>query len=123
MIVYLVPGARVEGRGEIRDSEFRGEGIDLENIFVLCLSVCLFASNKRQNGWTDRTQIFCGPRVTPGKGYGWSNCQNLASIKILFLKILKIHDIFYKIFCLFLFYNVNKENMFTVEKEDGREAH
>jgi len=22
--------------------------------------VCLFVSNKRQNGWTDRAQIFCG---------------------------------------------------------------
>ena len=28
----------------------------------LCLGVCLglFVSNKRQNGWTDRAQIFCG---------------------------------------------------------------
>ena len=25
----------------------------------VCLSVCLFVSNKRQNGWTDRAQIFC----------------------------------------------------------------
>ena len=26
----------------------------------VCLSVCLFVSNKRQNGWTDQAQIFCG---------------------------------------------------------------
>ena len=25
----------------------------------VCLSVCLFVSNKRQNGWTDRVQILC----------------------------------------------------------------
>ena len=26
----------------------------------VCLFVCLFVSNKRQNGWTDWAQIFCG---------------------------------------------------------------
>ena len=31
-------------------------------------------------------------------------------------KILKIHEFF----ALFLFYNVYKENMFTIEIEDGR---
>ena len=42
------------------------------------------------------------------------------------MKILKIHVIFYmirKILGLFLFYNVHKDNMFTIEIEDGREAH
>ena len=62
--------------------------------------------------------FFVGPRVTPRKVYGLSNFQNFASIKILFCKILKIHEIF----VLFLFYNVYKENMFTIEIEDGREA-
>ena len=28
-------------------------------LFV-CYGVCLFVSNKRQNSWTDRAQIFCG---------------------------------------------------------------
>ena len=28
-------------------------------IYILCLSVCFFVSNKRQNGWTDRTKILC----------------------------------------------------------------
>ena len=53
------------------------------------------------------------------------NHQN--SIFIKFLNILKIHEIFFnkirEIFCLFLFHNVYKENMFTIEIEDGREAH
>ena len=46
------------------------------------------------------------------------------SIFIKFFKILKIHETF----CLnprtffVLFYNVHKENMFTIKIEDGREA-
>ena len=31
-----------------------------KSIYKFGLSVCLFVSNKRQNGWTDRAQIFCG---------------------------------------------------------------
>ena len=46
------------------------------------------------------------------------------SIFIKFLKILKIHEIFCEnpqiIFVLF--YDVHKENMFTINIEDGREA-
>ena len=52
--------------------------------------------------------------------------KKITSNKIRFLKILKIHAIFYiirKILGLFLFYNVHKDNMFTIEIEDGREAH
>ena len=44
--------------------------------------------------------------------------KNLRLNKIRFLKILKITEIF----CLFLFYNVHKGNVFTIEMEDGREA-
>ena len=29
-------------------------------ILFLSMGVCLFVSNKRQNGWTDRIQILCG---------------------------------------------------------------
>ena len=46
------------------------------------------------------------------------------AIFIKFLKILKIHEIFCEnpriIFVLF--YDVHKENMFTINIEDGREA-
>ena len=51
-------------------------------------------------------------------------CLHQNSIFIKFLKILKIH----KIFCenpriiFVLFYDVHKENMFTINLEDGREA-
>ena len=34
----------------------------------VCLFVCLFVANKRQNGWTDRAQIFCGTSCDPREG-------------------------------------------------------
>ena len=92
------------------------------------MSVCLFVSNKRQNGWTDRAQIFCGTSRDPTEGL-WmikisNTCLHQNSISIKFFKILKIH----KIFCenpriiFVLFYDVHKENMFTINLEAGREA-
>ena len=51
-------------------------------------------------------------------------CLHQNSIFIKFFKTLKIHEIFYEnpriIFVLF--YDVHKENMFTINLEDGREA-
>ena len=51
-------------------------------------------------------------------------CLHQNSIFIKFLKILKIHEIFCEnpriIFVLF--YYVHKENMFTINLEDGREV-
>ena len=101
-------------------------------INLACLSVflfvCLFVSNKRQNGWTDRAQIFSGTSRYPREGL-WiikiSNiCLHQNSIVITFLKILKIREIFCEnpriIFVLF--YDVHKENMFTINLEDRREA-
>ena len=92
------------------------------------MSVCLFVSNKRQNGWTDRAQIFCVASMDSREGV-WiikiSNiCLHQNSIVIKFLKILKIREIFCEnpriIFVLF--YHVHKENMFRTNLEDGREA-
>ena len=51
-------------------------------------------------------------------------CLHQNSIFIKFVKILKIHEMFFKnpqIICV-LFYDVHKENMFTITFEDGREA-
>ena len=56
--------------------------------YILGLSVCLFVSNKRQNGWTNRAWIFMGPYVTPGKVYVGLNFQK-ASNKIWFFIIWK----------------------------------
>ena len=51
-------------------------------------------------------------------------CLNQNSIVIKFFKILKIHEIFCEnpriIFVLF--YDEHKENMFTINLEDGRKA-
>ena len=90
--------------------------------------VCLFVSNKRQNGWTDRAQIFWGTSRDHRKGLWMIKISNIClhqnSIFIKFVKILKIHDIFCEnpriIFVLF--YDVHKENMFSINLEDGREA-
>jgi len=37
-------------------------------IYFACLSVSLFVSNKGQNDWTDRAQIFCGTSCDPMEG-------------------------------------------------------
>ena len=34
----------------------------------VCLFFCLYLSNKSQNGWTDRAQIFCGTSRDPKEG-------------------------------------------------------
>ena len=72
-------------------------------LYFATLGVRLFVSNKRQNGRTDQAQFFVGPLVTPGKMYGRSNFQKFAYNKIRFLKILKIHNFFYKIREIFCF--------------------
>ena len=90
----------------------------------VCLFVCLFVSNKRQNGWTDRAQILCGTSRDPREGLWMIEILNIClhqnSIFIKFFKILKIHETFCEnpriIFVLF--YDVHKENMFTINLED-----
>ena len=90
--------------------------------------VCLFVSNKRQNGWTHRAQIFCGTSRDHREGLWMIKISNIClhqnSIFIKFLKFLKIHEIFCEnpriIFVLFN--DVHKENIFIINLEDGREA-
>ena len=36
-----------------------------KNIYLACLSVCSFVSNKLQNNWTDYAQISCGTSRDP----------------------------------------------------------
>ena len=70
-------------------------------------SVCLFVSNKRQNGWTDRAQFFCGTSRDHREVYEWSKFQIFVSIKIRsslnFWKFWKSTKFFVKICELFLF--------------------
>ena len=94
----------------------------------VCLFVCLFVSNKRQNGWTDRAQIFCGTSREPREGLWIIKISNIClyqnSIVIKFFKIVKIREIFCENprIIFILFYGVHKENMFRTNLEDGREA-
>ena len=79
---------------------------EILSIYKFGLSVCLFVSNKRQNGWTDRAQFFCGTSR--------DHREDLWMIK--FLKFLKIREIFCEnpLIIFVLFYDVHKENMFTI---------
>ena len=62
----------------------------VQTIFIYTLLVCLFKTYKRDTGWTDRANIFCGTSRDPRKVYEWSKFQKFASKKIRFLKIKKI---------------------------------
>ena len=87
----------------------------------ICLSNCSFASNERQNGWTERSQILCG---TSHEGL-WMIKLFYISLqqRSIFIRFLKYTQFFYKICELVLFYYVlYKEKMFTISIEDGREA-
>ena len=81
------------------------------SLYKFSLSVCLFVSNKRQNGWTDRAQILCGTSRDPGKG----NDQNLTNFvfKIFyfwkFWKCAKKYNEIRKLFLL-LFYTAQRED-------------
>ena len=95
-------------------------------LFV-CLSVCSYPINVKtaEPIWP---KFFVGHLGTTGKVYEWSKFQIFVShqnsIVIKFLKILKIREIFCEnpriIFVLF--YDVHKENLLTINLEDGREA-
>ena len=87
----------------------------------VCLFVCLYPINVK-TAEPIGPKFFVGHQVTPGKVYGWSNFQKLVSIKIRFLKILKIHEIFFlkirEIFCFWFLEN----KFFTNEIKYRREA-
>ena len=86
--------------------------------YFACLSVCPLVLNKRQNGWTDRDNIFCGTSCSPRAGLCMIEFSKFASIKVLFLKILKTHEIYLgnrRNFVCYWFYNVHKR---TIKIED-----
>jgi len=95
-------------------------------LFV-CLSVCLYPINVK-TAEPIGPKFFCGTSRDPMEGLWMIEILNIClhhnSIFIKFLEILNIHEIFCEnpriIFVLF--YDVHKENMFTVNLEDGREA-
>ena len=102
-----------------------------EYTYILCLSIwvswclglCLFVSNERQNGWTDRVHILCGTSRDPRAGM----FMNML-LKFYFCKILKMCE---KIIWnpQTFFFTIREEwrcsqikHQLKVEKEDGCEA-
>ena len=83
--------------------------------------VCLFVSKKRQNGWTDRAQIFCGTSRDPREGLWMIEFSKISLHQNSIFEQFENPRFFFKS-ANFFFYNVHKENMFTMEMEDGREA-
>ena len=81
------------------------------------VSVCVFFSNKHQNGWTDPVQICLLDLLWPqGRFMNDQNLKNSLqqnSISIKFWKSTKFFDKIRKVF-LFSFSNVYKEKMFTI---------
>ena len=53
----------------------------IQSIYKFGLGVCLFVSNKRQNGWTDLAQFFCGtsrdPRMVLLKKVDFQNLKEI----------------------------------------------
>ena len=75
------------------------------------VSVCLFVSNKRQNGWTDRAQILCWTSCDPRKGLWMIKIAKICVLKFfIFEKFWKRAKIIMKStnFFLFLFYTVQR---------------
>ena len=94
---------------------------------LVYLFVCLFVSNKKSKRLNRSGPNFLWdiyPREVLWMIKISNICLHQNSIFIKFLKILKIHEIFCEnpriIFVLF--FDVHKENMFTINLEDGREA-
>ena len=79
-------------------------------IYFACLggflSVCLFVSNKRQNGWTNLAQIICVTSHDPREGLRMIECLKFT---------------FNRIRCFQVFF-LNCEKLFTIELEDGSET-
>ena len=81
----------------------------------VCLFVCLYPINVK-TAEPIRPKFFVGHHVILGKVYGWSSFQKFASIKIRFLKCLKIHDIFFIKSAKFLFLLPRRTPMLFIKK-------
>ena len=83
-------------------------------LFV-CFGVCLYQINVK-TAEPIGPKFFVGHHVIPRKVYGWSNFQKFASIKIRFLKILKIHEFFFENLRIFFLLFVNTPVYFISNK-------
>ena len=92
---------------------------------ILFLSVCLFVSNKRQNGWTDRVPNFVWALTRPQRRVLNDEIFKIVCRKVfIFVKIWKCAEKYYEIskhFFIFILYKEIKPQL-KVEIEDGRGA-
>ena len=74
------------------------------SIYLLCLYVCLLVSNKLENGWTDRAQIFWGTLRDHREGI-WMFKPSKTSFQqnSIFIKFQKTTKFFFKKSAIFCF--------------------
>ena len=79
------------------------------SIYILCLSVCLFVSNKRQHGWTDQALILCGTLHDPREGLWMIKISKISlQQQLIFIKFWKTTKYCYKItnFFVIVFFQI-----------------
>ena len=93
-----------------------------QSIYKFGLSVCLFVSNKRQNGLTDWNQILCGTSHNPKESLWMIKISKISlQLNWNFIKFWKYTIFFIKSANFFTMYTI-KEKMFTIVIENGCEA-
>ena len=98
-----------------------------QSIYKFGLSVCLYPINVK-TAEPIGPKFYCGTSRDPREGLWKIKISNIClyqnSIVIKFFNILKIREIFCENprIIFILFYDVHKENMFTINLGDGREA-
>ena len=123
---FLVPISLQPNAVDLRMPGLDSSSYDL-SIYKFGLSVCLYPINVK-TAKPIGPKFFVGHLGTPGKVYEWSKFQIFVSFKnqtfIKFLKVLKIHEIFFvKIRELFLFcFTMYTKRTCSNNLEDGREA-
>ena len=99
----------------------------------VCLGVCLFVSNKRQNGWTDRAQIFGVTSQDPREGlwmikfskiclYQNSIFENFENPRNFFSKIREIFCFCYLLTRRTPVYFISNTNFYKWNKRWARSA-
>ena len=94
---------------------------NLYTCFADCLSVCFFLSNKRQNGWTDQTQILCGT-LGPWEDL-WMIKISKISLQKIWLSLNLVNPRTFLFDLVFVSSLLYKEEMFTIEIEDKPKIH
>ena len=124
------PTSPPEVGSEVNRKRFYISGVIKSSIYIYlrCLSVCLFVSKKRQNGWTDRAQILCGISHDPREGLRMIQISKVSlqqnSVYIKFWKYTKIFIKSANFFCFSFttFTNLQRENVHNWKRRWARSA-